>query len=454
MSVDVTASTPSATWPAGRLLPDEPRAWPAHGQPGWLISMMGSMAPGRATQIELLSAWLQLHAFGVVRTSWNSSKLVSRTIAEARRQQTLTPQTYSILHAIDLAERIETELLPSLRSGYVVLADRYVFTALARDAARGVEREWLWNLYGFAVRPDLSIYLRIDTALSLERIRGVGGEASEAEALASAEAAGPLASFPAFQDAVTREYERLRHDLPIAGAGSVGADSPAAIGAAEPGRCTAGHRQRRGGRPMSTVATINDATAHSLQGRLDGFQHGYPGRLVVVEGGDRSGRSTQVQLLADWMSNADIPFVRTDWSTSPHISKAIHKAKAEGALRAFDLQPVLYAADFADRVENVIVPALQRGEVVLADRYVYTAFARDTARGADLRWLESLYGFAPLPDLVLYLRVPPDVDPATATECPGKGPRPVRSGVGPGTQQRSRGVVPLVSAAVLTRSMH
>ena len=213
MSADETSTT--VTWPAGRLLPDEPRAWPTHGLPGWLISIDGVDGSGRATQIELLSAWLQVHGFGVVRTSWNSSKLVSRTITEARRQQTLTPQTYSILHAIDLAERIETEILPSLRSGYVVLADRYVFTALARDAARGVERDWLWNLYGFAVRPDVSVYLRIDTTLSLERIRGIGGEASEAEALASAEAAGPLASFPAFQDAVTREYERLGTIYPL-----------------------------------------------------------------------------------------------------------------------------------------------------------------------------------------------------------------------------------------------
>ena len=170
---------------------------------------------------------------------------------------------------------------------------------------------------------------------------------------------------------------------------------------------------------MSKVATIHDATTHSLQGRLDGFEHGYPGRLVVVEGGDRSGRSTQVQLLAEWMANADIPFVRTDWSTSPHISKAIHKAKAEGALRALTFS-LFYAADFADRVENVIIPALQRGEVVLADRYVYTAFARDTARGADLRWLESLYGFAPLPDLVLHLRVPPDVTQQRQPSVPEK----------------------------------
>lgn len=157
----------------------------------------------------------------------------------------------------------------------------------------------------------------------------------------------------------------------------------------------------------------------SLQTRLDTLGHGYPGRLIVVEGGDRSGRSTQVQLLAEWLDESDVPFVRTDWSTSPHISKAIHKAKAEGALRALTFS-LFYAADFADRVSNVIIPALQRGEWVLADRYIYTAYARDTARGAELHWLETLYNFAPLPDLVLYLRVPPDITQQRQPSVPEK----------------------------------
>ncbi|MDQ3549785.1 MAG: dTMP kinase [Chloroflexota bacterium] len=136
--------------------------------------------------------------------------------------------------------------------------------------------------------------------------------------------------------------------------------------------------------------------------------HGLPGTLIVFEGIDRSGRSTQIARLSEWLEGRGIQPVKTDWSTSPHISKAIHKAKADGALRPITFS-LFYAADFADRVANVIVPALERGEVVIADRYIYTAFARDIARGADRDWLGTIYRFAPQPDVVFYLRVPPEV---------------------------------------------
>ncbi|MEX1159063.1 MAG: dTMP kinase [Thermomicrobiales bacterium] len=144
-----------------------------------------------------------------------------------------------------------------------------------------------------------------------------------------------------------------------------------------------------------------------------------PGTLIVVEGVDRSGRSTQIQRLVEWLEGRGIEPVRTDWSTSPHISKAIHKAKAEGALRPITFS-LFYAADFADRVANVIVPALEQGEVVVADRYIYTAFARDVARGADRNWLATLYRFAPRPDVVFYLRVPPDVTQQRVPSVPVK----------------------------------
>lgn len=147
--------------------------------------------------------------------------------------------------------------------------------------------------------------------------------------------------------------------------------------------------------------------------------HGYPGTLIVIEGGDRSGRSTQVELLVSWLQQHEHTVVKTDWSTSPHISKAIHKAKAEGALRPITFS-LFYAADFADRVANVIVPALERGEVVVADRYVYTAFARDMARGANRAWVETLYRFAPPPDVVFYLRVTPDVTAGRIPSIPIK----------------------------------
>lgn len=183
--------------------------------PGVLISIDGVDGAGRLTQVDLLAVWLQQLGYGVLRTQWNSSKLVSKTIAEARRQDSLTPITYSILHAIDLAERVEAEIIPGLKAGFVILADRYTATALARDAARGVARDWLDNLFQFAVLPDLAIYLRIDADESISRIRGIGGEVSTAEAHESAAVRGALASFRQFQARVIEEYEVLTPALKL-----------------------------------------------------------------------------------------------------------------------------------------------------------------------------------------------------------------------------------------------
>ncbi len=196
-------------WPLSRLDPANPSAWTHHEFPGVLITVDGVDGSGRATQLDLLDAWLRVEGYGVVRTAWNSSRLVAKTIAEARKQRTLTPRTYSILHAIDMAERQETEVIPALRGGYVVLADRYVCTAFARDIARGVDSDWILNLYGFAVRPDLSIYLRIDAETSIERVMGIAGEATIEEADERAGVRGQLGSFLQFQERVIAEYERF-----------------------------------------------------------------------------------------------------------------------------------------------------------------------------------------------------------------------------------------------------
>ncbi len=196
-------------WPLSRLEPADPSSWARHPFPGLLVAVDGVDGSGRGTQLDLLAIWLQMHGFGVVRSSWNSSKLVARTIAEARRQNTLTPLTYSILHATDVAERQETEIIPALRAGYVVLADRYVYTAFARDIARGVERDWIFNLYGFALRPDLALYLRIDADTSIGRVMGIAGEATAEEAIEQAAVRGAIDSFRQFQEQVVDEYERL-----------------------------------------------------------------------------------------------------------------------------------------------------------------------------------------------------------------------------------------------------
>jgi dTMP kinase len=196
-------------WPASRLDPADPASWSRHPFPGALIAVDGVDGSGRATQLDLLASWLQIQGYGVVRSSWNSSKLVSKTISDARRQQSLTPLTYSILHATDVAERQSAEIVPALQAGYVVLADRYVFTAFARDIARGVEPDWIFNLYGFAIRPDLAIYLRIDAASSINRVMGVAGEVTVEEAQEQASVRGAIHSFLQFQERVVEEYEAL-----------------------------------------------------------------------------------------------------------------------------------------------------------------------------------------------------------------------------------------------------
>jgi dTMP kinase len=198
-----------STWPEQRLSLENRDSWQRHHYPGRLVVVEGVDGAGRSTQLDLLELWLKVQGYAVLRSDWNSSKLVARTIRDARRQQSLTPLTYSVLHATDVAARQEGEIIPALKAGFVVLADRYVFTAFARDTARGVDPDWIYNLYSFAIRPDIALYLRIPTDVSLERIRSMAGEVSFEEADESASVRGALKSFREFQERVIAEYDRL-----------------------------------------------------------------------------------------------------------------------------------------------------------------------------------------------------------------------------------------------------
>lgn len=135
--------------------------------------------------------------------------------------------------------------------------------------------------------------------------------------------------------------------------------------------------------------------------------HNYPGKLVVVEGTDGVGRSTQVELLQNWLAVEGYGVSTTAWKSSALISQVIEKAKKKNALNTITFS-LLYATDLADRLHSTIIPALKAGHVVLADRYVYTAFARDVVRGADPIWVRKIYDFAIKPDLVFYLKMPLD----------------------------------------------
>jgi len=142
------------------------------------------------------------------------------------------------------------------------------------------------------------------------------------------------------------------------------------------------------------------------------------GSLIVIEGTDGVGRSTQIEQLKPWLEVEGYGVVSTGWTRSPLLYETINEAKAGHELNVTTFS-LLYAADFADRLENEIIPALQAGLVVLADRYMYTAFARNTVMGADPAWSRSLFGLALVPDLVLYLRI--DVNALIPRVLGGKG---------------------------------
>ena len=136
-------------------------------------------------------------------------------------------------------------------------------------------------------------------------------------------------------------------------------------------------------------------------------KHPYPGKLIVLEGTDGVGRSTHSELLQNWLAIEGYGAVTTEWKSSELICTVIDKAKSKNALNTITFS-LLYATDLADRLHNIILPALKAGQIVIADRYYYTAFARDVVRGADPAWVRKLYGFAIEPDLVFYLNMPID----------------------------------------------
>ena len=138
--------------------------------PGTLIIVEGIDGSGKSTQIDLLSKWLNSRNLVTVFTEWNSSPIVRRTTKRGKQEELLTPMSFSLIHAADFASRVHAQILPALRAGAVVLADRYVYTAFARDSARGVNRDWLRRIYSFAVQPSLGLYFKVPLDVSIHRI--------------------------------------------------------------------------------------------------------------------------------------------------------------------------------------------------------------------------------------------------------------------------------------------
>ncbi len=137
---------------------------------GTLITIEGTDGVGRSMQVGLLKEWLEVQGYGVIETGWTRSELMSETIGAAKAGHSLNQLTFSLLYATDFADRLEKIILPALRSGFVVLADRYVFTAFARSVVRGADPAWIRSVFGFALVPDLTLYLKIDADSLVRRV--------------------------------------------------------------------------------------------------------------------------------------------------------------------------------------------------------------------------------------------------------------------------------------------
>jgi len=146
------------------------RTFAEMGFPGRLIAVEGLDGSGKSTQVHLLQKWLEQQGCKVFFSEWNSSALVKSATSRGKKENLLTATTFSLIHATDFADRYERQLLPLLRAGYLVLCDRYAFTAFARDVVRGVPRDWVRGVYDFAALPDITFFFKAHLEVSLTRI--------------------------------------------------------------------------------------------------------------------------------------------------------------------------------------------------------------------------------------------------------------------------------------------
>lgn len=181
---------------------------------GKLIAVEGLDGSGKSTQVYLLKRWLELRGHKVFFTEWNSSTIVRQATRRGKKRQLLTPTTFSLIHCTDFADRYDRTILPLLHSGAIVLADRYIFTAFARDAVRGCDRDWVRALYSYALVPDITFYFRVPLDVALNRILEGRPRLKYHEAgMDMGLSTDPYESFRLFQGRIKEEYDRLTEEF-------------------------------------------------------------------------------------------------------------------------------------------------------------------------------------------------------------------------------------------------
>ena len=178
--------------------------------PGKLFIVEGIDGSGKTTQLDLLTKWLIGEGYCLAYSTWNSSPVVKETTKLGKKKKLLTPLSFSLIHAADFADRMDRQMLPALKAGAIVVADRYMYTAFARDAARGINRDWVRKMYSFAVQPTVAFYFRVPLEESLRRIMTGRPALKYYEAgLDLGLSDDPYESFQLFQRRILEEYDRI-----------------------------------------------------------------------------------------------------------------------------------------------------------------------------------------------------------------------------------------------------
>jgi dTMP kinase len=181
-----------------------------HRFPGKLFVVEGTDGSGKSTQLALLHQWLKAEGYPVFFSEWNSSPLVKATTRRAKKRKLFTPATFSLLHATDFADRTEKDIIPPLKAGAIVLADRYIYTAFARDVARGCDRTWVRETYKFAVKPTVAFFFRAPLDVAIDRIISARPNLKFYEAGMDMDwADDEEESFKIFQGKIMDEYDRM-----------------------------------------------------------------------------------------------------------------------------------------------------------------------------------------------------------------------------------------------------
>jgi dTMP kinase len=181
---------------------------------GKLIVVEGIDGSGKSTQIDLVTKWLRMQGKLVFFSEWNSSELVKSTTRLGKTEKMLTPTSFSLLQATDFAHRWENNILPMLKAGAIVLADRYAYTAFARDVARGVDPNWVRNLYSFAIQPDLVMYFQVPLDVAVDRILSSRTKIKYYEAGMDLNLSNDkVTSFRMFQERVIQQYDKMVNEF-------------------------------------------------------------------------------------------------------------------------------------------------------------------------------------------------------------------------------------------------